>query len=243
MGSRTNNLASRATNAVVSVSGLAVATLNGTDGSGAGQDVYTLYSGDGSVADGWPAQSSWVSFDDMWKANKPTIMESCTQFGVPNNSANETQTLYESIQQVAKESHLDHRFILAIIMQESKGCVRVDTTNYGVRNPGLMQDHDGTGTCNDNGVVQNPCPRSEILQMVRDGAIGTAAGDGLASLINQQGKTDVSAFYRTARLYNSGSISDAANLNVGVGTACYATDVANRLTGWVNAATKCTLSS
>lgn len=74
-------------------------------------------------------------------------------------------------------------------------------------------------------------------------AIGTAAGDGLASLIDQQGKTDVSGFYRAARLYNSGSISDASNLNVGVGTACYATDVANRLTGWVNAASKCTLSA
>ena len=55
----------------------------------------------------------------------------------------------------ADATGVDHRFILAVIMQESGGCVRAPTTNYGVRNPGLMQDHNGSGTCNENGNVQN----------------------------------------------------------------------------------------
>lgn len=44
-------------------------------------------------------------------------------------------------------------------MQESGGCVRAPTTNWGVRNPGLMQDHNGVGTRNDNNEVQNSLPR------------------------------------------------------------------------------------
>ena len=47
-------------------------------------------------------------------------------------------------------------------MQESKGCVRAPTTNNGVRNPGLMQSHNGRGTCNEGGNVKNPCPASEV---------------------------------------------------------------------------------
>ena len=67
------------------------------------------------------------------------MFASCTQFGVPNDNGPEVGDIFDAIQQVALETKLDHRFILAIIMQESGGCVRVPTTNYGVRNPGLMQ--------------------------------------------------------------------------------------------------------
>lgn len=66
-------------------------------------------------------------------------------------------------------------------MQESKGCVRVHaTTSPGaaIHNPGLMQTHNGKGSCN-NGQPQNPCPNSMIKQMVKDGTAGTADGDGL----------------------------------------------------------------
>ncbi len=35
------------------------------DGIGAGTDLYTTFSGDGSAAAGWPLLSQWVSFEDM----------------------------------------------------------------------------------------------------------------------------------------------------------------------------------
>ncbi len=126
------------------------------------------------------------------------------------------------------------------MMQESKGCVRAPTTNYGVTNPGLMQSHDGAGSCN-NGAVQNPCPSSEITQMITDGATGTAAGDGLKQCMSESKATDVSEYYKAARIYNSGSVASSGNLQDGIATHCYASDVANRLTGWVKAATACTL--
>lgn len=47
------------TGETVTVSELAVTTVNGSDGIGAGSNTYTFYSGDGSVAAGWPALDDW----------------------------------------------------------------------------------------------------------------------------------------------------------------------------------------
>lgn len=64
------------------------------------------------------------------------------------------------IHQVAEETKIDHRFVRAIMLQESGGCIRIPTSNFGVPNAGLMQDHNGDATCNSDitGVVQNPSP-------------------------------------------------------------------------------------
>lgn len=149
-----------------------------------------------------------------------------------------------AILSVAAQSNvIDPRLILAIIMQESTGCVRVITTAYSVFNPGLMQSHNGSGTCNTNnaplgipgtggGVVQTPCPASEITQMIQDGTLGTSSGDGLEQIYNAQTVTDVSRWYRTARAYNGGSVAASGLLEDGCCTRSYASDVANRLLGW-----------
>lgn len=169
------------------------------------------------------------------------MFSSCNQWGAAVDSDTEVTDLYNAIQSAATATNIDHRFILAVVMQESGGCVRAPTSNFGVRNPGLMQDHDGAGTCNDAGVVQNPCPTSEINQMVSEGSSGTPSGDGLAQCINQSNAGDVSAFYKAARIYNSGSIDSSGDLGAGIATHCYASDIANRLTGWVMAPHACTL--
>lgn len=169
------------------------------------------------------------------------MFASCDQFGQADDTGDEVGAIYDSIQQIASETLVDHRFILAVIMQESGGCVRVPTSNYGVRNPGLMQDHDGDGTCNSDitGQVQNPCPTDTIMQMIREGSAGTSSGDGLAQCINQSGSTGAAAFYKAARIYNSGSIDSSGDLCKGIATHCYASDIANRLAGWVYAAHAC----
>ena len=169
------------------------------------------------------------------------MFSSCGQYGQPNNSGPEIGAIYDSIQQIATETKIDHRFILAVIMQESGGCVRVPTSFGGVRNPGLMQDHNGDGTCNSDIThqVQNPCPTGVITQMIREGSAGTSTGDGLAQCINQSGSSGALAFYKAARIYNSGSIDSSGDLCKGIATHCYASDIANRLTGWVYAAHTC----
>jgi hypothetical protein len=144
-----------------------------------------------------------------------------------------------AVQSVGASTGIDPRFIFAILMQESNGCVRAPTTNYGVRNPGLMQSHNGAGTCND-GSVTNPCPISEVTQMIQDGTAGTSSGDGLKQCLAETGATDVSMYYKAARIYNSGSIASSKNLGQGIATHCYASDIANRLTGWASGPSSCT---
>ncbi|KAL8832255.1 MAG: hypothetical protein Q9191_000387 [Dirinaria sp. TL-2023a] len=226
---------------------LAVTKLNDHDGSGAGKDVYKMYTGDGSESAGWPSLKDWVSYGDMWKASSEYMKTSCSQFNVPNDSEEEISHIKSAIAAVARASKVDHRFILAIIMQESKGCVRVHTTRYSHANPGLMQSHEGEGTCNDDKTkkVSNPCPQKTIEKMVSEGTAGTASGSGLAKLLNKAGGHNAQTYYRAARLYNSGDDalqqSGSKDLEKGIATHCYASDVANRLTGWVKAETKCNL--
>jgi hypothetical protein len=175
-----------------------------------------------------------------WNANLNNMKNSCQWNGwAENNSDQELADLQSAIRQVSSETGVDARYILAIIIQESKGCVRVKTTENGVRNPGLMQDHDGSATCNDNGVVRNPCPKDQITQMIRDGTAGTTQGDGLVQVLRQSNGN----YYKAARRYNSGSIDSSGLLERGGSVHCYSSDIANRLTGWVDAHSTCNFVS
>ena len=97
------------------------------------------------------------------------MMQSCSQFSVEDDIQSETSAIYTAIQAISSQTGVDSRFVLAIMMQESGGCVRAPTTNWGVRNPGLMQSHNGQGTCNE-GSVSNPCPQDQVTQMIKDGS-------------------------------------------------------------------------
>jgi hypothetical protein len=206
-------------------------------------DKYTLYLGDGSTKDHWPSKDQWMPFNDLFNRNQPFMMTACKQFNVANDIQSETNEIRSAIEATAAKTGVDNRFVLAIVMQESGGCVRAPTTNFGVRNPGLMQSHDGRGTCNDGGSVLNPCPQSEITQMINDGTAGTSSGDGLSQILNRLGGSSAAAqsFYKTARIYNSGSVDASGKLEKGIATHCYASDVANRLLGWTFAPHGCNL--
>ncbi|TRX89207.1 hypothetical protein FHL15_009905 [Xylaria flabelliformis] len=203
-------------------------------------DAYNNYRGDGTVGAGWPDSSAWGSFDQLWSANLPLIQQSCGWNGWgADNSADEVNNIKDAITQVSSAQGVDNRFVLAIMMQESKGCVRVPTTSNGVTNPGLMQSHNGSGSC--AGV--SSCSRDQIFQMINDGVAGTSSGDGLKQILattsSHYGGTSSAAYYAAARLYNSGSV-DYSNLgNAFTSVACYADDVANRLTGWTLALSLC----
>ena len=78
-----------------------------------------------------------------------------------------------------------------------------------------------------------------ITQMIREGAVGTDSGDGLATLINDaqsQGASGAQTFYYAARWYNSGEDTPpiGGDLSNGGSTNTYASDIANRLTGWTD---------
>ena len=80
--------------------------------------------------------------------------------------------------------------------------------------------------------------------MIEDGTLGTKDGDGLKQTLAKSaehignGKSP-RAYYAAARMYNSGRVN-WDDLNDGItSTNCYACDVANRLTGWTLAESKC----
>ncbi|KAF2442814.1 carbohydrate-binding module family 50 protein [Karstenula rhodostoma CBS 690.94] len=194
---------------------------------------YKVFGGDGTPAQGWPQESEWKSFEDLWSANVDTTLKSCSQFGQDNNSQEESDNIKKAIEEVAGTSGVKAEFILSIVLQESKGCVRAPTTNYGYDNPGLMQSFQGTHSCNPDGNGVVPCPYDSIKGMIEDGA-GLNGDVGLKEGIAQAGSDDVSKYYKAARIYNSGSLV-GDNLNVAIATRCYSTDVANRLIGWTDA--------
>ena len=179
------------------------------------------------------------------------MKSSRTTWGVENDSDDEVDDLKTSIVSIGSNYHIDSRFILAIVMQESTGCVRVPSTFGSHLNPGLIQSFEGTGSCNTNNatvlsadvdqmLVTTTCPRSEIYRQIQDGTDGTGPGQhGLVQNL-QQGRLNGSysgsiAYYRVARLYNSSSIAPSNNLGVaGTTTSIYVSEIANRLMGWAH---------
>lgn len=190
------------------------------------------FSGNGDASQGWPQESQWADFETMWSSNLAnTIYKSCAVFGQINNSDQESAALKKAIQTESRSSGVDERFILAIVMQESGGCVRAPTTNYGVTNPGLMQSHNGAHSCYN----VNPCPEAQLVGMIRDGTAGTPSGQGLQQMLAAVGRgagAGASQYYKAARMYNSGSVAATGLLQDGAATHCYASDIANRLVGW-----------
>lgn len=229
---------------------LAVKQLDQSDletGSTSAQTQYTFYTGDGSAEDGWPSMSHWLSFDAMYENAKPYVGQNCVD-DVVGNSQNETDQLHESIIKVGNETDMDPRFILAVVMQESNGCVRIVSTTGDVSNPGLMQSDAGKGSCDMGGIQVSPCPDTVIRQMIADGTGAQTSGSTLVNALNQAQNMDdcepAQAFYRAARFYNSGPNSLPANGDLGGSpgsTLCYSSDIANRLVGWVSAPTGCHL--
>lgn len=141
----------------------------------AGQDIYTLYSGPASTPP-YPLMSAWLNFSTLWTLNLPHIGTTCdfSSGSVPPNTQPETAALQTSIAAVANETGVNPAFILAMVLQESNGCVRVPTTSswQGIRNPGLLQSFNGAATCNNGTRTMQPCPDTMIKAMISEGVKG-----------------------------------------------------------------------
>ncbi|ORY12187.1 hypothetical protein BCR34DRAFT_564001 [Clohesyomyces aquaticus] len=204
------------------------------------RNTYAVFGGDGTTAAGWPRQSDWMSFESLWELNEATINSACTQFGQANNSPPETAAVKSGLESASESSGIPKELLLAIMIQESKGCVRAPTTptHGGIRNAGLMQDFNGEATCNQGGSAKNPCPKETIAQMIMEGA-GVNMKFGVMQAIQQSNAIDAGKYYQGARIYNSGSLDPTGNLGKGYGTPCYASDITNRLIGWNGDVTPC----
>ncbi|CAO2652830.1 Nn.00g022410.m01.CDS01 [Neocucurbitaria sp. VM-36] len=196
------------------------------------RDTYVMFGGDGSADAGWPTRSDWMPFEEAWDANLQYVQNSCKDHGWgQDNEETETQAIKDSIEGESETSGIPKELILAVMMQESMGCVRVHTSHHGSDNPGLLQSA-GKASCNPDGKPISPCPANEIRTMIHEGT----AGEGLKTTLKNSldffdptGTANDSKWYKVARRYNAGEVlMDEKNLGIGP-TNCYASDIANRL--------------
>ena len=108
---------------------------------------YQAYNGDGSEAAGWPTIEEWIGFEVMyvtrnclyhpaanlrrWASNLEDMRVGCDnleQAVAAPNSEEDIATLKDAIKNVASSTGVDERYILANVMEESTGCVRVYTS-------------------------------------------------------------------------------------------------------------------
>ncbi|KAI2483071.1 hypothetical protein Ptr902_05388 [Pyrenophora tritici-repentis] len=170
---------------------------------------YRVFRDDGSPSAGWPTQEDWLPFDDAWLslASRSSILSTATKSSIPAE------------------------FILAIIMQESRDCVRAPTTEYaGNQNPGLMQTA-GHASCHpSNAEPMSQCPNNMIGDMINEGTMGRGSGMNLRDALSAFNDEGATKYYKAARRYNPGA--GVTSMDMGVGsTPCYASDVANWLVG------------
>lgn len=192
------------------------------------------FGGNGEGTD-WPSDKRWVpKYEDMFHSNMDVMTSSCPNTDAKPTTKGEAEQMRLIIREVADRNAIDPRVILAIVMQESNGCVRVPTTNNGVTNPGLMQSHDGKGSCNSGDKVEVPCQDKMIRLMIEDGT------SHFKECMKEAGGSGAANIYKAARIYNSGSIDSSGDLGKGIGSsACYVSDLANRLLGWSTGESKC----
>lgn len=90
-----------------------------------------------------------------------------------------------ALENVAAASRIPASFLLAIMLQESNGCVRVPTTyspGDNIANAGLMQSFNGRATCNGGSryALAAPCPAAIIQAMIAEGVSSMSVGLGPA---------------------------------------------------------------
>src|SRR5450755_4772078 len=73
---------------------------------------------------GFPSPTTWLPLPQLWTLLLPSL-----QF---NDTPSEILTIQRAITTVSSTSSVDPRVILAVIIQESAGNVRIRTTNNGV---------------------------------------------------------------------------------------------------------------
>lgn len=235
LGASASPLVDHAERSVITGAGATVTSSNGlswyssslTNGTSGVKPInsYTCYAGPASQ---FPPMSAWVNFNTMWR-NAVTYAMNASSI---NDTKQEIADIRTAILAVSQQAKVDARVILATVLLESTGNVRVPcTVSYGgVYNCGLMQSYDAKKQ-----VYNASAPQQSITLMIRNGVQGTAAGPGQVQYFNDASDTAEETHgnaYAVFRSYNSGSVN-ATNLSDGLGASnAYVSNMANYLRGW-----------
>jgi hypothetical protein len=148
-----------------------------------------------------PDSHEWLSWNHLWDINREQVLSS-------NGGDTYIQHyVKESILEVAEESNVDARLILAVVMQESKGKAKCK----GKARCGMTRSEQR---------FDERRPRESVLRMLRNGVEGQS---GLAETLKRSGLV-----YAAMWRYHEQAGFDESMQN----EARYMSDVANRLLGW-----------
>ncbi|KAK8016621.1 hypothetical protein PG993_014810 [Apiospora rasikravindrae] len=168
----------------------------------------------------FPKMSTWLTFDQMFEANKNSIKST-------GSTWDDVGRINVAIRNAASSIGVDERVILGIIMQESHGYVGVRTTyspGEGIPTAGIMQCSNCPGYPGQTGLSQDQT----------SGMVNGGTNHFKANLRDFGDKWSEESIYPALREYNSGSVNQN-DLSDGRGaTASYVSDIAQRLTGWVD---------
>ncbi|KXT02479.1 hypothetical protein AC578_4203 [Pseudocercospora eumusae] len=197
-----------------------------SDSSRISKPLHTYQCFDGNIAD-YPSPTHWLSFSDMWHINREQILSS--------NGGNTylQHYIHEAIVKVSRESNIDARLILALVMGESRGKASSPCVGGNVPRCGILHVPKGS-------LLDEAQSSEAVERMIREGIIGSPErGLGYAQLV--QGKPRVANVapgcpFMAARAYHSGSLrqnADQVELDWhNVEDAIFVSDFANRLLGW-----------
>lgn len=203
---------------------------------------YTRFIGDGGLIGGsdpdtyWPLKNLWITLDDMVAMNRKVMLESCAQYSVESNNDTDINNLRDMIMEVSHDKMVDATFILAIVLQESQGCVRRPnaTSKEGLSTLNGVLLGKGTAKC--EGLAA--CQRSTIREMLENGGSGVPESDLRSLVAAIEKNTDHNPqhslnYYRAAYVYSTAVANIPARFEDAIPRHCYVSDVANRLVGWV----------
>ncbi|PSN69981.1 hypothetical protein BS50DRAFT_301781 [Corynespora cassiicola Philippines] len=203
-----------------------------------------IYSCKGPKMDDYPKMNEWLSFEQLWQINEGEISLSnnCTN----NRTTDFTKEIKDAIVDVSRESFVDARLILALIMQESTGNVNVACTGAENSDCGIMQIRGSRE-------FQSNSTKESIRHMIEDGVYGTPRNEEVGATKGWPGFAhyfdapdddlkwvNPDDFWRgnpfaAAHIYNAGAIT-SDNLTEADGgidkNQYYSNDIASRLSGW-----------
>lgn len=172
----------------------------------------------------YPAESSWLSWEDLWEVNREQVLSS------NGGDIYLQHYIHEAILQVSLESDIDARLVLALTMQESRGSANVPCKGSGsILRCGILGAYEGHS-------FDAQRPRASVMRMMREGVQGDAKrGVGFGGYLNgrpQVAGVEPGSVFAAARAYNSGMASEDLDDAKSQGEPGYSNDVANRLLGW-----------
>lgn len=174
------------------------------------------------------------------------MISSCAKYGVTGMSATEVRDLKDAIYQAAFLANMYASAILALILQETGGCVRVPKTSDGLLEGVLRTRVEGGGyNCDRDTLFEGQdCSYDNMKHMVYRGLFEPDVGFRIAvekgAALHPHDDYEVRYYWGVRIRKSQGNFHRALPMEkYPEGNPCYVSDFANRMVGWVGSESPC----